>query len=41
MRYPEPIRQRLSPGLVRTCGVGFIVIGVMGAILGLFFADKM
>jgi hypothetical protein len=41
MRYPKRMRQRFTPGLVRTGGVGFIVIGLVGAAMGLFFADKM
>ncbi|MFB9313030.1 hypothetical protein [Nocardioides plantarum] len=41
MRQPEAARRRMTPGTARAVGAVFIVIGIVGAVLGLFFADEM
>lgn len=39
-KHPR-MASRLSPALVRAGGIGFGLLGCIGAVLGLFFADRM
>lgn len=41
MRYPEAMQRRFTPGLVRSAGIGFSLMGLLWVIGGAFLGDKM
>ena len=39
MRYPGAMRRRMTPGLARLGGAGFVGMGIVWIVVGSFFAE--